>query len=298
MNEVTELTLFLGSEKGFRSLEYLASRKEIVATRVHVSRDSGVTNDYSKEISSFCMSNGIPVANGDNFQPAGYAISIGYRQMIQWTPGKLIVMHDSLLPKYRGFAPLPSMLENGENRIGVTAFLATDMYDQGKVIAQSSVKIRYPIKVKEALNKNLQNYFACLDNVIPKLQIGGNAIKSKRQVEWLSSYSLWRDESDYEINWNQDALRISRFVDAVGEPYSGARTKLEGRAVLIHTVKYAGQVKIENREPGKVIWWSEKNSQQRPTVVCGKGLLDVLEATYLDTGESIFPTRSQRIRFG
>ena len=49
------------------------------------------------------------------------------------------------MPKYRGFAPLVNSLVNGEKIIGVTALFASEEYDNGDIIMQSSVDITYPI---------------------------------------------------------------------------------------------------------------------------------------------------------
>jgi methionyl-tRNA formyltransferase len=47
---------------------------------------------------------------------------------------------------------------------------------------------------------------------------------SAPQADDFATYSIWRDEADYEIDWSSDAQAIQRFINAVGYPYAGART--------------------------------------------------------------------------
>ena len=53
----------------------------------------------------------------------------------------------------------------------------------------------------------------------------------KKQNEKEASYSLWRDEEDYFINWSLGAKTIERTINATGFPYSGARTNMENQIV-------------------------------------------------------------------
>jgi methionyl-tRNA formyltransferase len=114
----------------------------------------------------------------------------------------------------------------------------------------------------------------------------------KAQEEARATYSLWRDDSDYEIMWDWDAPRIERFVDAVGYPYGGARTWLQSKAIRLVRVKALDDVFVENRTSGKVIFvWDHK-----PIIVCGRGLIRIDEAILEETGQSALPFPSFRIR--
>jgi len=299
MNPI-KLTLYLGQEKGFRALQFLQSRNDVRIIRVFVSRDNKVASDYSFEIEEYCQSFGIPLGSVHDEIDSDFAIAIGYRKLINWPDKKLIVLHDSLLPKYRGFAPLISMLENGEKTIGVSAFLAEPKYDAGQVLARSSSRIRYPIKISQALSINHKNYEICLTAVISKLQKSEGYLSGVVQNHRLATFSLWRDESDYQIDWNADSKKIARFVDAVGDPYDGAKTYLGSKLIRVTEAVSVGRANVENPTPGKVVWMSTQASPEdrRPTVVCGSGLLRIDEAHDVETGESIFPLKSVRIRFG
>ena len=74
-------------------------------------------------------------------------MAVSWRWMIKHPKNKLIVFHDSILPKYRGFAPLVNMLINGEKEIGVSAIFGADEYDS-EIISEKTT-ISYPIKIQK-----------------------------------------------------------------------------------------------------------------------------------------------------
>lgn len=58
--------------------------------------------------------------------------------------------------------------------------------------------------------------------------LSGKTLTSIAQEEALASYSLWRDEDDYLINWKNDSNDILNFINAVSSPYKGAATYING----------------------------------------------------------------------
>jgi methionyl-tRNA formyltransferase len=108
----------------------------------------------------------------------------------------------------------------------------------------------------------------------------------------LATYSIWRDEVDYWIDWREDAARIERTIRALGDPYLGARTRWNDCTVVLHRATVIDDVRFAIRQPGKV--WA-LDEQGCPTVVCGAGMLKVLAATC--DGQSILPLTSLRVRF-
>jgi methionyl-tRNA formyltransferase len=115
------------------------------------------------------------------------------------------------------------------------------------------------------------------------------------QDEAAASYSLWRDAADYDMDWSDSAERLRDFVYAVGPPYAGARTRLDGVPARVWDVTVEPDAVIANRVPGKVIFLRDG----RPTVVCGSGLLRI-DAMSLDddSGSSCLPLARFRVRLG
>ena len=264
---------------------------------VVVGRDSGVQNDFAENIFSLCKSFDVMCLERNEFSgfddASDYAIAVGWRWMVPASIEKLIVMHDSLLPKYRGFAPLVNCLINGERIIGVSAIFGAKEYDRGNIIFQKSLSIEYPIKIQDAIVKISAIYAELVEKIIECLG-KGDELLGVPQSENLASYSLWRDNEDYFIDWHKSSEYISRFVDAVGAPYAGAKSLINGEIIKIIDVTPVLDVKIEDRESsvGKVIFIVDG----APIVVCKEGLIMVNEAKTLN-GESILPFKKFRSRF-
>ena len=107
------------------------------------------------------------------------------------------------------------------------------------------------------------------------------------------TYSLWRDEDDYRVDWYKSAEDIDRFIDAVGYPYSGAFSLIHEQKVRIIDADPIEDVQVENRIPGKVIFIENG----KPVIVCGKGLLRVNELVDDKTKQSILASLKFRTRF-
>jgi methionyl-tRNA formyltransferase len=286
--------MFAMTEKGFAVLKLLLSRYPGLVAAVVASRDKNVANDYFDEIGDLCRNNNVRFYNkNDDFSiQTDYVLAVAWRWLIDTHSARLIVFHDSLLPRYRGFNPLVTALINGDKELGVTALFATGEYDRGDIIAQSSSTISYPIRIQDAIRTIVGNY-EILAASIAAFLARGDEPKAKPQDEVNASYSLWRDDEDYFVNWSQSASDIKRFIDAVGYPYKGAAAKLDGRIVRIPDAEPLDDVCVANRTVGKVIFLTGA----KPVVVCGQGLLKISELVDGETGTSLLPLTKFRVRF-
>ncbi|MFW2487085.1 formyltransferase family protein [Clostridium chromiireducens] len=289
-----KITLFLMNKKGYSVLKSIIENIgcEII-DKVISYTDEGIVEDYYGEIYTLCCNNDIEFYNKNELISINteYSFAVGWKWIIKEVRN-LIVLHDSILPKYRGFSPLVNALINGENELGVTALLANLDYDKGDLISQQKVKITYPIKISEAIDIISKLYSSIIIELCKKI-INNEKIKLSRQDDEVATYSLWRDNDDYFINWNDDAEKIKRFVDAVGFPYSGAKSLLDNKVIIIDDVDIEDDVIIENRDVGKVIFIKEKF----PVIVCGKGLIKINEARYEESSLDIMPLKKFRTRF-
>lgn len=284
------------SEKGYQSLvniiNYFGS--EIVGSIIFT-KDKNILEDYSTQIKDIAVQNNIKVYEKTDkyIVSTKYIIAISWRWLIPINENTtLITLHDSLLPKYRGFAPLVNQLINKEPYVGVTAIVSDAEYDKGSIITQSKIQINYPIKIKDAISMVSELYVEILKNVIQQV-IENDSLNTVAQNESEATYSLWRDEEDYRINWSSSAQEIQNFIFSVGHPYKGASTYLINEKIRIKNAVELDDLNVVNRDVGKIIFMEDKS----PVVVCGKGLLKITEATYDKNGESIFPLKKFRIRF-
>ena len=279
---MNSFVLFLMGKKGLSCLEAVLSIPENNLKKVVFATDKSVENDYSSDIISLCNKHTISCNNKNDFdfnelKEVDYCIAISWRWLINDDLNKLIILHDSILPKYRGFNPLVSALINGENEIGVTAIFANKEFDRGDIIDCKKTNINYPIKIKEAIDKISLCYQELLIEVIKKIK--SQNLQAIPQNEEEASYSLWRDEEDYFIDWNLDSNTIERTINALGFPYTGAKTTMDNQTIILSEAEAVTDISIVNRTPGKVIFIEEGN----PIIVCGKGLLKIKEMKSLES---------------
>jgi methionyl-tRNA formyltransferase len=278
---MSNFVLFLMGKKGLSCLEAVVALNKTNLKKVVFATDKNVANDYAKEIIELCQKSNIPCVNRTEFDytelnDTVFFIAISWRWLINENQDKLIVLHDSILPKYRGFNPLVSALINGENEIGVTAILANKEFDRGDIIGYNKVAIVYPLKIQEAIDLISICYQKLIVEVITKFE--ENNVSPTKQAEHEATYSLWRDEQDYFIDWNLDSNTIHRTINALGFPYMGAKTRIEKETIIIEEAEIVDDVKIENRTAGKLLFMENG----KPVVVCGKGLIKLNAITSLD----------------
>lgn len=288
-----KITLFLMTGKGYGVLRHIVERLDIsLIDKVIAGRDPHMVQDYYEQMAELCREVGLPFYGRTEAytDTSPYLLAISWRWLIH-NEGRLIVLHDSLLPRYRGFAPLVSALINEEPEIGVTAVWASDEYDRGPIIQAAARPVKYPIKAAQAIDLALECYKELVTSIITGLSSGTLPV-GQVQREGLATYSLWRDEQDYRIDWQADSATLKRFIDAVGWPYQGASTLVNGVLARVHDAEVEPDVRIENRTAGKVIFVIG----QQPLVVCGTGLLRLTKLTY-ETGEDGLPLKQFRTRF-
>ncbi len=262
--------LLLMNQKGYEVLNFIIENKLTkYITWIVSAIDNNVQKDFYEEIKGICNRNNLNLYNrSEKILPhTNYRIAIGWRWMI-YDYENLIVLHDSLLPKYRGFAPLVSCLINGERKLGVTALYAGENFDTGEIIFQRSVEINYPILIQGAIDMVSKIYCEIVVNIINELKQNVK-LKSVVQNDQIATYSIWRDFEDYFIDWDIDARKIRRFIDAVGYPYFGAKSYYNGNIITIIEAEEYLDFEIENPTPGKVLLFDEGF----PVIICGTGTI-------------------------
>ncbi len=289
-----KVVLFLMTSKGYAVIKEFIKNSKIKIEFVVSERDSKIKKDFYSEIESVCLLNSIDFFNKKNIPlipEECLIIAVSWKWIINVRGSKLIVFHDSLLPRLRGFNPLVTSLINGDKLIGVSAIFGSEEYDRGDIIFQHSTQISYPITILEAINF-VEKSYAKISKDLVKVLSKNQFPKASPQNEKFATYSLWREESDYFIDWKLSSYQIRRFIDAVGFPYKGAATLINNKIVRILKAKEFQDVVIENRVPGKVIFFKESN----PVIVCGSGLL-LIQKLEDDHGNDLLPLSKFRTRF-
>lgn len=292
-----KLLIFSLGAKGFSVVRALAESPQGYAISCVIGEDANVSNDYSAELAAYCQQKNICHVSRKSADPGEFefefALAIGWRWIIHDIPEhKLIVFHDSLLPRYRGFAPLVNALINMEAEAGVTALFGAKDYDRGNILLQKRMPLRYPTTIGHVIEQISGVYAELSLELLEKIQCGEIPCTGFPQNELAATYSLWRDEDDYRINWHNDAEALTHFIRCVGEPYRGASAILNNSLVRIINAEVVPDVRIENRIPGKVIFMEGG----MPVVVCGKGLLKLSDIRD-EQGQAVLPLTSFRTKF-
>jgi methionyl-tRNA formyltransferase len=135
-------------------------------------------------------------------------------------------MHGSLLPRYRGRAPVNWAVLNGERETGASLHYMTEKPDAGDIVAQTSVPILPDDTAREVFDKVTLAAEITLDSALPAL-IAGTAPRTS-QDPTQASYFGGRKPEDGRIDWNRDAAAVHNLVRAVAPPYPGAFTTIGG----------------------------------------------------------------------
>ncbi|AYA07618.1 MULTISPECIES: bifunctional UDP-4-amino-4-deoxy-L-arabinose formyltransferase/UDP-glucuronic acid oxidase ArnA [Rahnella] len=175
-------------------------------------------------------------------------------------------LHGSLLPRYRGRAPVNWALLNGETETGVTLHKMVKRPDAGDIVGQRKVAItgddtalKLHAKVREAAK-------ALLTDVLPEMKAGNITLTA--QDESQASYFGRRTAADGEIHWHKSATEINNLIRAVTEPYPGAFSYLGQRKLTIWRARPLATQ--HDKQPGTVL------SSDPLTIACGEGALEIL----------------------
>lgn len=262
---------------------------------VVIGQDKNVTNDFSSEVKSLCDSNNISFCYREEsveYSDFDFVFAIGWRWLIRDVhERKLIVFHDSILPKYRGFAPLVNAAMNKEPQLGVTALYGHSEYDKGEIIGQRIIDVTYPKRINVLIDE-ISNCYAILFKSLIKQILSEKPILSTAQDETDASYSIWLDDEDYFIDWTDKAESIVHKINLLGAPYKHACAFLKGDRISLLSAEVYKKLKIETQHIGKVMLIESGC----PVIICGEGLVKLTD--FADSqGNSLIPYTSIRARF-
>ncbi|MBX3022167.1 MAG: methionyl-tRNA formyltransferase [Bdellovibrionales bacterium] len=185
-------------------------------------------------------------------------------------PGKVVNVHASLLPRWRGAAPIQRALMNGDTETGVCLQVMVKKLDAGPVLGAR--KIPLPLEANAFdLYKQCEALGAQLIAVDLMDYLRGN-LTAEPQDETQVTIAPKIEKSESEIDWSRDAMSIHNQVRGlVMGPV--AQTRRGGKIVKIHKTWPQDSAGVASLRPGQVLSVSEKSL----IVQCGKGSLELLE---------------------
>lgn len=178
-------------------------------------------------------------------------------------------IHFSLLPKYRGAAPLQWSLIHGETVTGVTAFWIQEGMDDGPICHQESMQVDSQDNAATLREKLVPLGIKLTDKVLKDLG-AGKIIKNPQ--EGVPTRAPMLKKEDGEINWSQPAAKIHNLIRGVYE-WPGARANTnENKKIKI----FSSQVENQEKKgtPGEII---EFKKNEGFVVQCGEGQLLITE---------------------
>lgn len=169
-------------------------------------------------------------------------------------------LHASLLPQYRGAAPINWAIINGEKETGVTTFFIDEEIDTGKIIESEQIPIEADDDV-ESLHDRLMKLGAELVlKTVKSIENGKVVAKSQKQEVTLKpAPKLTKDNT--KINWNQSTQDVENFVRGL-TPFPTAWTQLDmnGEILKVKIYKVVGKVENHSKTIGSSCYIKENKS--------------------------------------
>jgi len=179
-----------------------------------------------------------------------------------------INLHASLLPKYRGPAPIQRAIINMEKETGVTAMLMNEGLDTGDILLSAKTEI-----FSEETSSSLHDRLSLMAGDLLILTLSGmstNSINPVSQDNSISTYAPLLKKKDGLIDWSKPAEKIEAFIRGM-TPWPGAFTFIGRKRIKI----FASDVvfKDSKGDPGAVTG----ETQDRLYIATGKYLLSIKE---------------------
>lgn len=213
-------------------------------------------------IKSLALKYHIPV-----FQPE--QINRNYEQIIKWKPELIITcaygqiipkqllkcpkfgainVHASLLPNYRGGAPIHKAILDGCSKTGITIMYMSEKMDEGDIIVQQVVEIIKKDNVLTLHNKLSHVGADLLMATLPSIFNGTN--KRIKQDESKASYAYNITREQEKINWNLPGEQIYNRIRGLN-PWPGAYAVINNKRVKIYQAEEV--VQVHNKQGGEII---------------------------------------------
>ena len=277
--------LFFGySEVGQTCLDLLLGRGDnVIGLITH--EDQAGENIWFKTPAETARRHGLPV-----FTPASVntrewiariaamrpdlILSVYYRHMIASSILAIpslgaFNMHGSLLPKYRGRAPINWAILHGESRIGMTLHRMVKHADAGAIVDQEGVEIGARDTAELAFRKVMPCARIVLARQIDRL-LTGTATETP-QDDSQATYFGARTPDDGRIDWSRSSAEIFNLIRAVTDPYPGAFTEYGGAQLMVWWAEPASGL---TGRPGEIL------SPDPLIIATGDGALRLVRAEW------------------
>jgi methionyl-tRNA formyltransferase len=177
-----------------------------------------------------------------------------------------INVHASLLPRYRGAAPLNWCIINGESETGVTTMMMDVGLDTGDMLLKKSTPIDPDEDTRSLHDRMSQVGAELLAETLDQLAAGG--LVAEKQDDALTCYAPMLKKEDGQIDWSKDAASIKNLVRGM-TPWPGAFSYLDEKLLKVYRVQAASG----SGNPGEVLTAGRDGIE----VACGEGSIIIHE---------------------
>lgn len=187
-----------------------------------------------------------------------------------------INLHASLLPQYRGSAPINHVIINGETKTGLTTFLIDNKIDTGNILLREEVPV-FSFENAGDLHDRLMKYGARL--VIRTLEeIAEGRIKPQPQSNFMMPGEILKTApkiypEDCFIKWNNAPVKVHNFIRGLSpSPCARSFLRNENRSLTMKIFESQPQTENHNMEPGTVI----SDGKTNLLIACNNGFIRIL----------------------
>ena len=170
------------------------------------------------------------------------------KPVLDLPPRGCLNVHASLLPKYRGAAPIPAAILDGEQETGVTLMVMDEGLDTGPALASAAIPI-LPDDTTDTLTTRLAELGTrLLAEMLPRWIAG--EVAPQPQDHSRATLAPKLDKADGRLDWSRPAVELDRRVRAFS-PWPGTFTAWNGKLLRILSVQVTGG--LSDEAPGRVI---------------------------------------------
>jgi methionyl-tRNA formyltransferase len=286
--------LFAYHDMGYACLDALLKMGAPIAA-LFTHRDDAHEEIWWRSCADLAARHGVPVHFDESVEGLREKVSVlrpaiiysfSYRHLI---PENVLALasigafnlHPSLLPAYRGRAPVNWVLVNGERETGVTLHYMVARADAGDIVGQRAVDVDDSDNALTLYRKLVPLGVELIDELHPKI-VAGSAPRRKMEIA-KGSYFGRRKPEDGRIDWRWPARRIFNLVRAVTHPYPGAFCFVDGRKLFLWEAKIGAETGTLGA-PGHV---ARANPDGALEIAAGEGSVIVKVAQFEGGVESI-----------
>lgn len=278
--------MFLGTpEFAVASLDaLLASRHEIVAVVAQPDRPSGRGMKLQKPpVAQLALDRGLPLLQPPKLDAAvveharalapDLGVVVAYGRILR--PSFLAVprlgfinVHGSLLPKYRGAAPIQRAIENGEAETGVAIMQVDEQLDHGPVFAMRSTPIGADERAPQLFERLARIGGELLVEVVDQLEAG--TARATEQDHDRATYAAKIEKEEGRVDWTMPASRLYDRFRAFF-PWPGLFIHRGDEIVKLTEVRESDLAR--RGVPGEVL----EVNRESIVVACGEGALEIVQ---------------------